>query len=310
MHKLNVTNYFRNAVKKFVYENQGLVRRMYGDLRHIFVMQSELENDIEFDDMQHIADKYSKAFNTHNTRQNKARKITAEKNLRSSDAEPHFRPARPSAVNTKQRTKPPKISHDEKTDVSGVLDNKIDIGRGAVSENSKEKLEKVEEVSSIKTTKLTTENPSSTASDTLDLSTTEDIINHTKESDSGRIHPNDIADKAVSNYISNKTEIILTSTTTAKPLDVKTEIDVEKLAFTLKNSQNVSGLDEIEQELEVELLSEILNNEADPETSTEKTEQDKSMSKKAQTTTMETQLYQDTIIKDKDPVPIVNRRGV
>lgn len=76
-------------MKKFVYENQGLVRRMYGDIRHIFVMQSEIENEVDSDDFKHFADKYSKAFNNnqqHNERNShremKSRKIVEKKNFR------------------------------------------------------------------------------------------------------------------------------------------------------------------------------------------------------------------------------------
>lgn len=42
-------SFFRHAVRRFVHENQGLMRRMYGDERHISVLRAELEsNDIEF----------------------------------------------------------------------------------------------------------------------------------------------------------------------------------------------------------------------------------------------------------------------
>lgn len=39
----------RRAVRRFVYENHGLMRRMYGDERHISVLRSEIEtNDVEY----------------------------------------------------------------------------------------------------------------------------------------------------------------------------------------------------------------------------------------------------------------------
>ena len=74
-----------------------MVKRMYGDLRHIFVVKSELDNEINFEDVKNTADKYSQTFN--NRRQMKAKKITVEnKNQRSNDVmdkleQPHFRPA-------------------------------------------------------------------------------------------------------------------------------------------------------------------------------------------------------------------------
>lgn len=74
-----------------------MVKRMYGDLRHIFVVKSELDNEINFEDVKNTADKYSQTFNSR--RQMKAKKITVEnKNQRSNDVmdkleQPHFRPA-------------------------------------------------------------------------------------------------------------------------------------------------------------------------------------------------------------------------
>lgn len=84
-------------MKRFVNENQGMVKRMYGDLRHIFVVKSELDNEINFEDVKNTADKYSQTFN--NRRHMKAKKLTVEnKNQRSNDVmdkleQPHFRPA-------------------------------------------------------------------------------------------------------------------------------------------------------------------------------------------------------------------------
>lgn len=56
----------RHAVRRFVQENQGLMRRMYGDERHINVLRAEFEkNDIElkYDDYyHHFADEYRLVF--------------------------------------------------------------------------------------------------------------------------------------------------------------------------------------------------------------------------------------------------------
>lgn len=46
----------RHAVRRFVQENQGLMRRMYGDEKYINVLKAEFEkNDIElkYDDYYH-----------------------------------------------------------------------------------------------------------------------------------------------------------------------------------------------------------------------------------------------------------------
>ncbi|XP_053610942.1 protein spaetzle 4 isoform X2 [Plodia interpunctella] len=44
------SNYPWHAIRRFVRENQGLMRRMYGEERHISVLKAELENFIEDDD--------------------------------------------------------------------------------------------------------------------------------------------------------------------------------------------------------------------------------------------------------------------
>ncbi|XP_013199553.2 protein spaetzle 4 [Amyelois transitella] len=44
------SNYPWHAIRRFVRENQGLMRRMYGEERHISVLKAELENFIDDDD--------------------------------------------------------------------------------------------------------------------------------------------------------------------------------------------------------------------------------------------------------------------
>ncbi|XP_049533709.1 protein spaetzle 4 [Anopheles darlingi] len=49
-----------HAVRRFVHENQGLMRRMYGDVRHISVLKEEFENnEIDIDDIDRAAERYS-----------------------------------------------------------------------------------------------------------------------------------------------------------------------------------------------------------------------------------------------------------
>lgn len=49
------TGYPWHAVRRFVRDNQGLMKRMYGDQRHIAVLQAELENSFEDNELH---DKY------------------------------------------------------------------------------------------------------------------------------------------------------------------------------------------------------------------------------------------------------------
>ncbi|KAH8378247.1 hypothetical protein KR093_010389, partial [Drosophila rubida] len=51
-----------HAVRRFVHENQGLMKRMYGDVRHISILRDEIQNNevVDVDDMEDTADRYSK----------------------------------------------------------------------------------------------------------------------------------------------------------------------------------------------------------------------------------------------------------
>lgn len=315
---------FRNAVKKFVYDNQGLVRRMYGDLRHIFVLKSELENEIEFEDMQHSADKYSKAFNTHNNqRQNKAKKVAVvveKKNQRSNDViEPHFRPTnKQSAINNKQKTKPAKAvtTEQQQSENFGVLDNIIKdiIESNALNAQS----EIAGNIFGIqKTTKLTSIVPTSTPS----------IIESLKgkikepESDAKIV---EIVDKAVESILGNISLALSSSTSTTTSTTVRTTTlnaanKTEKLSFTLKNNRPVQPeLLKGEEELEEAIVSEIFGlDDMETAASNDDLEKDKlnkkplAASSSSSPTTMETQLFQDTIQKEKEQAPPqMNRRGV
>lgn len=100
------TSYPWHAVRRFVHENQGLMRRMYGDIRHISVLKEEIDdNEIYLDDIQHTAEKYS--------RLNAGKKV---KHLYSPHheynrekvndilTEPHFRPTQKTTTTTAAST--------------------------------------------------------------------------------------------------------------------------------------------------------------------------------------------------------------
>ena len=306
---------FRNQVKKFVYENQGLVRRMYGDMRHIFVMQSELENEADLDELQHSADKYSKAFNEHNQRQMKAKKPVVEKKNFRSDSEPYFRPAqRPSAINSKQKTKPPKTILNEPTDSNVILDNMIKSNIDAIVEDLKTKEENNSALeASIRTTKLTSVPSSSTTASTVQKNKNEKVIDKHFEDKSVAT----TIDKVVSNLFSNYSSPLTSMTSSTMNTSTTPSFDEEsndKLLSTLKNElEGSDNLEKLENEFEEETLN-VLEQVAssDGEVSTESDGLTRNNSKEPQTadTTTETQLFQDTVQKEKDPTPVVNRRGV
>lgn len=299
-------------MKKFVYENQGLVRRMYGDMRHFFVVQSELENEVDFEDLQYSADKYSKAFNTHNQRQQKAKKVVTERKNFRSDSEPYFRPAqRPSAVNSKQKTKPPKTGiATEATETNNenlLLDNLIKSNVDAIVEDLKKKDDNLAslEGSTRATTKLTSvASSSSTTPSSATTTSKEELLFDMQSDDATTI------DKVVANFFNNISSAV-PSTTPNAPANVSSVDDIKtKISSTLTNELLID-VDNMEPELEQETandLAEVASNVG--EVFAESDGLDKNSSKEPQTTTTETQLFQDTVQKEKEPAPIVNRRGV
>lgn len=286
-------------MKKFVYENQGLVRRMYGDMRHIFVMQSELDNEIDFEDLQHSADKYSKAFNTHNQRQMKAKKAVVDRKNFRSDAEPYFRPAqRPSAINSKQKTKPPKVTN-EQADANVLIDNLIKTNIEAIAEATKANGTNVDRA----TTKLTSVPSSST--------TPSSSVSDEEQTEENAFTRNDATtvDKVVLNLFNNISSALSTTTTlsTLKTSSIASTVE-DKLSSTLRNELiNSNNLEKVEAEL-LNDMEQVASNDAGM--FTESDALDRNNSKEPQTTTTETQLFQDTVQKEKEPVPVVNRRGV
>lgn len=294
-------------MKKFVYENQGLVRRMYGDMRHIFVMQSELENEVDFEDMQHSADKYSKAFNTHNQRQMKAKKpVIDRKNFRS-DSEPYFRPAqRPSAVNSKQKTKPPKTITTEQTDSNLLLDNMIKSNIDAIVEDLKIKEDNVSTLeASIRTTKLSSVPLSSTTPSSSLNSMNEQVV----DSQSNEKNDTTTVDKVVLDFFSNISSALSSTTPSSLSTPSIASTMEDKISFTLKNE--LMGVNSLEQQIKDEAvndLEQVASNAG--EIFAESDALDRNNSKDPQTTTTETQLFQDTVQKEKDPTPVENRRGV
>lgn len=83
-----------HAVRRFVHENQGLMKRMYGDVRHISILRSEIKNnDIDVDDIENAAARYSRDGHRRSSKLLHVSDISYG-NLRNNEVmkEPHFRP--------------------------------------------------------------------------------------------------------------------------------------------------------------------------------------------------------------------------
>lgn len=109
-----------NAVRRFVHENQGLMRRMYGDVKHISVLRTEVNNnDIEFDDVERATARYSRS----GWKRNKYLYSDVQKaKVNSVISEPHFRPATLSKSTTTTTT----TSIPSTTELSFITDNEVE----------------------------------------------------------------------------------------------------------------------------------------------------------------------------------------
>ncbi|XP_075152304.1 spaetzle domain-containing protein 4 [Haematobia irritans] len=122
-----------HAVRRFVHENQGLMKRMYGDVRHIAVLRDEiLNNEIDVDDIEAAAERYSR--DGYNRRASKLMHHRDDfENFKMNDVlrEPHFRPvttttSTSSTSTTTTTTQPPTASTTVEDVESTVVANDIE----------------------------------------------------------------------------------------------------------------------------------------------------------------------------------------
>lgn len=274
---------------------------MYGDLRHISVMQSEIENEIDFGEIQHSADKYSKAFNTHHNQrkgkgasmERKTTKNEERKNYRNGDTvEPHFRP-----VNNKQRTKPPKV-----VDKSAIIDNQI------VEEmKAKSAAANATEISG-KTTKLTSITSPSSSTTPGSIKSTSEAINDDMLTEESDRESNKTVDKAVFDLFSNISSAF-TASSTFSSTTTTTSRTLETTTFS-KSNENTQEPSVTERNAQIDRDEEVTYSE---ENSDEEKEEDEKITSTAgtskepiKTTTTEALLFQDSMTV---PIPF-NKRGV
>lgn len=116
------SSYPWHAVRRFVHENQGLMRRMYGDVKHISILKKEItNNDIDVDDIEHTATRYSK------TAQRKDKYLRNEYHISKNNdvlQEPHFRPTTTST--TTMKTPTTLLPTDSTTNSKNISQKKLD----------------------------------------------------------------------------------------------------------------------------------------------------------------------------------------
>lgn len=102
-----------HAVRRFVHENQGLMKRMYGDVRHISILRDEIQNnEVDADDMEETAERYSKDAGRRSAKylmhgRDRDRDREEFGSFKGNDVlmEPHFRPVSTSTSSTTTTTK-------------------------------------------------------------------------------------------------------------------------------------------------------------------------------------------------------------
>ncbi|XP_037710818.1 protein spaetzle 4 [Drosophila subpulchrella] len=99
-----------HAVRRFVHENQGLMKRMYGDVRHISILRDEIQNnEVDADDMEEAAERYSKDGGRRSAKylmNGRDRDRDDFGSFKNNDVlmEPHFRPVSTSTTSTTKAT--------------------------------------------------------------------------------------------------------------------------------------------------------------------------------------------------------------
>uniref|UniRef100_A0A6P4F6Q9 Mucin-5AC n=1 Tax=Drosophila rhopaloa TaxID=1041015 RepID=A0A6P4F6Q9_DRORH len=96
-----------HAVRRFVHENQGLMKRMYGDVRHISILRDEIQNnEVDADDIEEAAERYSKDGGRRSAKYLMNRDRDEFGSFKSNDVlmEPHFRPVSTSTTSTTKAT--------------------------------------------------------------------------------------------------------------------------------------------------------------------------------------------------------------
>uniref|UniRef100_A0A0A1WKH2 Spaetzle domain-containing protein n=1 Tax=Zeugodacus cucurbitae TaxID=28588 RepID=A0A0A1WKH2_ZEUCU len=116
-----------HAVRRFVHENHGLMKRMYGDVKHISVLRDEiLNNEIDVDDVEVAAERYSKE--PHRARAAKYMQPQREEygGIKNNDVlmEPHFRPV--STTTTTTTAAPDEIKEETVSTTSEVVEAKME----------------------------------------------------------------------------------------------------------------------------------------------------------------------------------------
>ena len=242
-----------HAVRRFVHENQGLMKRMYGDVRHISVLRDEIiNNEIDVEDIELATDRYSR--DGYHRRASKFMHNREDfENYKSNDIlrEPHFRPV--STTTTTTTTKPKKNktvnpetttfnSDTERTTITEI-ENKIQSNdTGFTNENIKKtengyksKLLELDNDFEL-TTKTLAEKPLDTSSPIKEDEEDEDVnieFNSVYETPNDTDNPQEVAQSNIeiidspqlgfANITTDSAPMLLTTTTATIPTTQKTD---------------------------------------------------------------------------------------
>lgn len=304
------TLYPWHAVRRFVHENQGLMKRMYGDVKHISVLRTEINNnDIDVDDVEIAAARYSRS----GWKKNKYL-YTDYQNNKNNDVltEPYFRPTSTSTTTKPAQTttqtvsssgsrttidespttrQPPRTPSNSGITVTGV--------RAAdITNNIYDNITVTPMEANFKIVSAPNLSGGKNTSETATISTTLRIFLPAKQSEASITPPQDDSDDDATAAVSSTTESLIVTIKTSST-DRLQQVDDDQMA----SESNIYYPEDSSEDLE--------SAEGAKDTNAKQANQNSRPPIVAQSTEhMEGQLFQDVVQKEAPAAPVLNTRGV
>lgn len=303
------TLYPWHAVRRFVHENQGLMKRMYGDVKHISVLRTEINNnDIDVDDVEIAAARYSRS----GWKKNKYL-YTDYQNNKNNDVltEPYFRPTSTSTTKPAQTTTQTVPSSGSRTTIDENTTTRhpprtpstsgktvTDVNAADVTNNIYDNITVTPMEANFKIVSAPNLSGGKNTSETATISTTLRIFLTAKHTEASITPPqDDIEDDAAAATSSTTESLIVTIKTSST--DRLQSVEDDHVA----SESNIYYQEESSEDLE--------SAENAKDTNAKQANQNYRPPIVAQSTEhMEGQLFQDVVQKEAPNVPVLNTRGV
>lgn len=299
-----------HAVRRFVHENQGLMKRMYGDVKHISVLRTEINNnDIDVDDVEIAAARYSRS----GWKKNKYL-YNDYQNNKNNDVltEPYFRPTSTStttkSAQTATQTVPSSGSRttiDESTTTHQPPRTPLNAGKTITDENAADVTNNIYDnitvtpmEANFKIVSAPNLSGGKNTSETATISTTLRIFLPAKHTEASITPPQDDIDDEAKTTDSSSTESLIATIKTTST-DRLEQVEDDQLA----SESNIYYQEDSSEDLE--------SSERTKDTNAKQANQNYRPPIVAQSTEhMEGQLFQDVVQKEAPAAPVLNTRGV